>query len=374
MQAATKNKIYMDYAASAPMLPEVIKAMHHTMSAGAMNPMSLHAMGRAGYKIIDDAREFITKNLGASGYDCVFTSGATEANNLAINGLKEYKLVTSAIEHPSVIKCTTPAAMVPVDSNCRVIPSQLQEILERVTGEHKNILVSIMAANNETGVIQPISKLSKIAKKFGALLHTDLTQCVGKMPINLTDMGVDMASISAHKFGGPQGCGALIYRPGITLTPILHGGGQEKGLRAGTHNVAAIYGMHKALELSTLYPADSIRKKLQHIENAIKESAPDAIVAGENAERLPNICSVSTPGLNNHAQLIALDARGIMVGIGSACSSGTIKRSHVLQAMSMCTEHIDSNIRISIGPQNTTQEIEKFISEWFSIYNSHRNN
>jgi len=360
--------IYLDFNATAPTQPEVIAAMVATMEAGG-NPSSVHQQGRSSRNKVEGARRQIADLINCKAQEIIFTSGGTEANNLALSGLANRQLMISAIEHDSILTGT--AALEPVvirvDQNGIIDLVDLEEQLRAAT---KPVLVSIMLANNETGVIQSIKDMAVLVHKFEALLHCDAIQAVAKVPIDFRELGVDLMSISAHKFGGPQGMGALVLREGIAIEPVVKGGGQELGRRAGTENVAGIvgFGVAAALAEERLEGQNKVRQLRDNLETALTEISPGSVIYGADALRLPNTVSVSMPGVSSELQVMNFDLAGIAVSAGSACSSGKVKASHVLMAMGVPETEAGTAIRISLGPITTSADIDAVIMCWTDLF------
>lgn len=359
--------IYLDHNATTVIKPQVIQAMAEAMQSGPLNPSSVHSAGRMVRKIVERVRAKIAAAFGAEDVNVIFTSGGTEANNLAISGVDGYHLMVSAIEHHSVLKSVSGAKIISVDADGVINLRELEIILKRAGGK---CFVSVMLANNETGVIQPIQEIARLVHDFGGIVHSDAVQEAGKIAYSMLDLGVDMLTVSAHKFGGPQGIGALITKKEITISPMISGGGQEFGLRAGTENVPAIVGFEMAVELlqENLEKMEEIKTLRAYMEKAIKSFAGDAKIFGENAERLPNTSCISMPNVKAELQLIEFDLAGICVSSGAACSSGKVSSSHVLQAMGIAKPEAETAIRVSLGVDNTKAEIDKFIAVWKNLY------
>jgi cysteine desulfurase len=300
----------------------------------------------------------------------VFTSGGTEANNLALKGagagLGVRRLIVSAVEHASVLEAAAatglPLQVAPVTGDGQVD----LEALDALCGEGDGpALVSVMAANNETGTNMPLAEVVAIARRHGAYVHSDAVQALGKMPLRWSAPGVDLMSVSAHKLGGPQGAGALILRENLALEPLLHGGGQELKRRAGTENVAAIAGFAAAV-LAAEKPAD-FRALRNRLEVELKAAAPHVMVIAEAGPRLDNTTCFSLPGLDAATALMAFDLAGIAVSSGSACSSGKVSRSHVLEAMGVAPELVAGAVRVSLGWNSTAEDVERFAAAWSHI-------
>jgi len=324
----------------------------------AGNASSIHAEGRVARKHLDDARDVIANKLGVLPGMVVFTSGGSEANNLAIKGAAADRILVSAIEHPSVLEAASatgkPVETIPVTSAGVVDLAALAKMLPGARA-----LVSVMLANNETGAIQPIREIAALAASYGSLVHTDAVQALGKIPVNFGLLGVDLMSVSAHKLGGPQGCGALIVRDGTALEPLIHGGAQELRRRAGTENIGAITGFAAALgEKSN--PISPLRELLE-------SQLEPAVIFSRDVERLPNTTCFAVPGLLAETLVMALDLEGIAVSPGSACSSGKVSRSHVLTATNVAPEVAAGAIRVSLGWNTTEEDIAAFIAAWRRI-------
>jgi cysteine desulfurase len=327
------------------------------------NASSVHAEGRAARALVEDSRESVARALGVIPQMVVFTSGGTEANNLAIRGVAVERLLVSGIEHPSVIEAAKasglPLELIPVDGNGVVELDALAEMLDGPPA-----LVSVMLANNETGVIQPLRDIVAVARNHGALVHTDAVQALGKVPVNFGLLGVDLMTVSAHKLGGPVGAGALIVRDGLVLEPLLAGGGQELRRRAGTENLAAIAGF-AAVANTKLNDVSALRDRL---ESALE----DAVILGRSATRLPNTTCFAIPGMNAETMLMTLDLDGIAVSSGSACSSGKVARSHVLGAMGIAPDISLGAIRVSLGWNTTPADIDTFLAVWRRLRARHK--
>lgn len=323
------------------------------------NASSVHAEGRRAHAMLDDARETIARALGAIAPMVVFTSGGGEANNLAIKGTPAARLIVSAVEHPSVLEAAKatgkPVDILPVDGEGIVDLAAL----ERLLASGPRALVAVMLANNETGVIEPVRDVAALAHRHGALVHCDAVQALGKITVNFGLLGVDSLSVSAHKLGGPLGAGALVVRDGLALEPLLHGGGQELRRRAGTENIAAIMGFAAAIGEKRL----EIKALRDHLESRLEGAA----IFGAAVERLPNTTCFAHPGLAAETALMALDLAGIAVSSGSACSSGKVAKSHVLQAMGVAPDLAGSALRVSLGWTTAAEDIERFIAAWAKI-------
>ncbi len=361
-----QNCTYLDNNATTKQLPEVIEEMEKCLSQ-PMNPSSTHAYGRYAKRIIDKARRDILNAIGAGdNYNLIFTSSGTEANNIAINSFK--KCFVSKIEHSSVLHHPKSISCLPVLQNGQVDLVALKDIISKMDSD---ILISVMMANNETGVIQPISDILNLCSLNGVRMHTDAVQCIGKIEFNLSKFPIDIVSISAHKFGGPPGVGAIIYKKDIDILPIMFGGHQEYKLRPGTHNTAAICGFGVAAtmldNIITKYKAVEVIR--DYIEHKISLAAGDnVIIFGKDSLRLPNTLSIGMKHSSSEAQLIHFDMEGIMVSSGSACSSGAIRIPYVQAAMGYDESIANSAIRVSLSPSNSIADADKFISAWIKMY------
>ena len=364
------DRIYLDYAATAPVLPEVLDAMLPFFMSQFGNPSGVHAFGRETRKAVEQARRRTAGLLGADSREIVFTSGGSESNNLAIKGAayslrtKGNHIVTSKIEHPSVLntcrwleKQGFRVTYLPVDSCGTVSPEDVREAICPDT-----VLVSIMTANNEIGTVQPVSEVGKICRDKGVVFHSDAVQAAGMLKTDVRAMNVDLLSLSAHKFHGPKGTGALYVRKGTKLEAVIHGGEQERGLRAGTENVPGIVGLGKAAEIAGSEMKKNtaqIRELRDLLIQRIQEKVPDAFLNGHPVNRLPNNCHFSFSGIESEALLLRLDLAGISVSSGSACTSGSMEPSHVLQAIGLKDEVLRSGIRMTLGKETTREEIER---------------
>jgi cysteine desulfurase len=355
---------YLDYNATAPVRPEVAQAMAAALGQTG-NPSSVHQAGRAARRLLEHARESVAALVGAAPESVVFTSGGTEANNQALQSVSGPKLV-SAIEHDSVLAAAPEAVRIPVDGHGVIDLEKLARQLETV----RPALVSVMLANNETGVLQPIRRVVDLARRHGALVHCDAVQAAGKISVDAKALGADFITLSAHKLGGPQGVGALVLGPGVEPKALLGGGAQERRWRPGTENLPGIVGFGRACELAIAdvdWPArvGGLRDRL---EAQIREIAPEARVLGAGARRLANTSCLTMPGVTSQIQLIELDLAGIAVSAGSACSSGKVGPSHVLAAMGLGLEEAQTAIRISLGWASTDADVDRLVAAWARLY------
>jgi cysteine desulfurase len=363
-------RIYLDYNATTPPLPDVVSAMTGALASDFGNPSSVHAFGQSAKAVLDNARASVALLIGADAADVVFTAGGTEADNLAIRGAAEAlepsgrrEIITTGIEHEAVLNTARAlerrgwkVTLLPVGASGVVDPDALKKAISRDTA-----LVSVMYANNEVGTIQPVAELAAIARDVGAWMHTDAVQAAGKLPIAVRDLGVDMLAIAAHKFGGPKGVGALWVRRGVRLIPAMSGGRQERGRRAGTENVPAIAGfgvaaVHARTSLGAhVRSIGSLRDRLQ---DQILASVSGTAINGDPTRRVANTTNISFDGIEAESLLIALDLEGVAVSTGSACSSGTLEASHVLRAMGLPNARARNSLRFSLGPTTTAAEID----------------
>ena len=362
--------IYLDHNASTPVDERVAEAMLAVLRAGQGNPSSVHGPGRAARAAIEQAREQVAALVGAAPGQVVFTSGGTEANNLALHAVladaPPGRLVVSAIEHASLLEaaegwsrrgCSLERAG--VDGSGRVTPEHLAAVLTPDTR-----LVSVMMANNETGAVQDIAPLASMARDAGAVFHTDAIQAAGKLPVDFGASGAQLMSLSAHKLYGPKGVGALVVDRSVELVPQLYGGSQEKGLRAGTENVAGIVGFGLAAELA-LQALDSRRRQARRLRERLEAGLaglPGVTVFAATAERLPNTTQFAVAGIDGEALLMQLDKDGIAVSSGSACTSGSTETSHVLTAMGVDEETARGAIRVSVGRDNTEADVDALLA------------
>lgn len=363
------DPIYLDYNATAPVRPAVAEAMVEALALTG-NPSSVHQWGRQAHRRLEDAREQVAALVGASPAMVIFTSGGTEANNLAIQGAGRARILVSAVEHDSVLAVAEDAETIPVNEDGSVRLDELQRLLEE---SDEPALVCVMYANNETGVFQPIDEIVKIAHDHGALVHCDAVQAAGKTEIYMRRLGIDLMSLSSHKLGGPQGVGALVVSDSVTISPMIRGGGQERGFRAGTENLPGIVGFGLAAEISMtssteVANAQSLRDDL---ERRLMEAAPHVIIYGDAVSRLPNTSCIAMPGIEAETQVMALDLAGVMVSAGSACSSGKVRTSHVLTAMGADDNAAGSAIRVSFGWQSVADDVDAFLSAWLELYERH---
>ena len=367
-------RIYLDHNSTTPVHPTVVTAVRTSLEQQFGNASSVHSFGQDAKTVVDNARASVAALIGANPQEIVFTSGGTESDNLAIRGVaesaaptKRLHLITSSIEHEAVLqtfkalsKKGWTTTLIPVGESGIVEPEALEAVITDDTA-----LVSVMHANNEIGTIQPLAALADIAHRRGALFHTDAVQSVGKLKITVGELNIDLLSLSAHKFYGPKGVGALWLRRGSRLTSTSTGGKQERNRRAGTENVPGIAGLgiasHLALQntASDTVHLSTLRDKL---ETGILRVVPGTIVNGDPSQRVPNTTNISFDRIEAESLLIALDLEGVAVSTGSACSSGTLEPSHVLRAMGFSGHRAQNSIRFSLGSDNTMEEIDRVIA------------
>lgn len=359
--------VYLDYNASAPLRPAVRAAMLDALELTG-NPSSVHRFGREARRWIEDARERVAALAGADPADIVFTAGGTEANNLALAASGRRRLLVGATEHDSVLTAAGPEAeRVPVDAEGRVDPGALAAML---AADDRPALVSVMLANNETGVIQPVEAVAEVARAAGALVHCDAVQAAGRLPLDAGRLGIDYLTLSAHKLGGPAGVGALVVAGDAPLAPLLRGGGQERRRRAGTENLAGIVGFGVAADAAAAEIADQPRLAALRdaLERRIRTLAPEARIHGGGAARIANTSCIGMPGVSGETQVMALDLAGVAVSAGAACSSGKVAASHVLQAMGVAAAEAACAIRVSLGWASTDTDVERFVAAWGALY------
>jgi cysteine desulfurase len=365
-----KSMIYLDYNATAPIRENVITAAANAMAAVG-NPSSVHGMGRAARARVEEARTQVAALAGARARDVVFCASGTEASNTVIRGAGAKSLIVSPIEHDCV-RAAAKESGLPVYE--LAVSAQglvdLEDIRAKLEVAPKPALVSVMLANNEMGVIQPVAEIAALAHEHGALVHTDAVQAAGKLMLDRMGLGVDYLTLSAHKIGGPQGVGAIALAPTAPLKALIPGGGQELSRRSGTENVAGIVGFGVAsLEcMADIGRTGEIATFRDHIEREIKAHGNDVVIVGEGAPRLPNTTCIAMPGVKGETQVMHFDLNGICVSSGSACSSGKVKVSHVLTAMGYAPEVAEGSNRISLGYRTTAEDVDAFLRAWKSLY------
>ncbi|NLK21599.1 MAG: cysteine desulfurase NifS [Epulopiscium sp.] len=366
------QRIYFDHAATTSTRQEVVDAMIPYFTENFGNPSSIYEIARINKKALDESRDKIAKLLGADSREIFFTSGGTEADNWAIKGIAEsYKdkgnhIITSTTEHHAVLHTCEylqskgyEVTYLPVDEFGRINPEDVRNAIKDTT-----ILITIMYANNEIGTIQPIEEIGRVAKEKGVIFHTDGVQAVGHIPIDVKEANVDLLSLSGHKFHGPKGIGALYIRKGIKIKPLLHGGAQERGRRGGTENVPGIVGLAKALELS-IKDMEKNNKKMLELRDTIIEGITEKVdhvkLNGHPIHRLPNNINFTFDFIEGESLLLLLDMKGIYGSSGSACTSGSLDPSHVLLAIGLPHERAHGSLRITIGGENTKEEVDYFL-------------
>lgn len=369
----SKKVIYLDNAATTPMAPEVIDAMAEVMKNTYGNASSVYSVGRAAKAILEQARESVAKSLNCLASEVYFTGCGSEADNWAIKGYamanktKGNHIITTKIEHHAVLhpceyleKNGFEVTYLPVDETGLVSLEDVKNAIKENT-----ILISVMYANNEVGTIEPIEEIAKIAKEHGICMHTDAVQAVGAEPIDFKALGVDMLSLSAHKFNGPKGVGALIIRKGLRIAPFMHGGAQERSKRAGTENLAGIVGLSKALELAVSNLADKqlkIRAMRDYLISEIEKNIPYIQFNGHREKRLSNNVNFCFRYIEGESLLLMLDINGICASSGSACTSGSLDPSHVLLALGLPHEIAHGSLRLTLSAQTTKEEIDDTVS------------
>ncbi|WP_046865285.1 cysteine desulfurase family protein [Microvirga massiliensis] len=374
---AARQRSYLDYNASAPVRPEAAAAMSAALALPG-NPSSVHAEGRAARALVEQAREQVARLVGAKPSQVVFTSSGSEAAALALRpGLaaggraSTERLLMSAVEHPCVLDGHGfgEAERIPVDSDGVV---NLDWLSERLDQDASGLLVSIQAANNETGVLQPVAAAADLVRGHGGVIHTDAVQVAGRLPLSIGDF--DAITFSAHKIGGPKGVGALVLGDGVVPpSALLRGGGQERGRRAGTENVAGIAGFGAAAEAANAESVGEASRLLalrKEVEAHLRRLVPDVHIFGVRAERLPNTVAFSAPGLKAETLLIAFDLEGVALSSGAACSSGKVRRSHVLEACGVSAGLADGAIRVSLGWNSTQEDVSWFAGACERVFSS----
>ncbi|NLX70577.1 MAG: cysteine desulfurase NifS [Clostridiales bacterium] len=364
-----ERRVYMDHAATTYIKQEVMEEMMPYFTEKFGNPSSVHSFGREARKAVDMARDRTAKALNASGDEIYFTGGGSESDNWAIKGIaqankhKGNHIITSSIEHHAVLytcqyleKMGFEVTYLPVDQYGLVNPDDVKRAIT-----DKTILISIMFANNEIGTIQPVKEIGQIAKEHGVYFHTDAVQAAGHLPIDVKDMNIDLLSLSAHKFYGPKGVGALYIRKGVRVHPLMHGGAQERNRRAGTENLPGIVGLGKAIELAYENLEDSSRKLTamrDRLISGIMERIDNVRLNGHPTKRLPGNANLSFEYIEGESLLLSLDMKGIAASSGSACTSGSLDPSHVLLAIGLTHEIAHGSLRLTLGDDNTDQDID----------------
>ena len=367
-----KNRIYLDHAATTPVSKAVLEAMLPFFNESFGNASSVYGTGREARKAVETARRQVAAAIGAEPRDILFTGGGSESDNLAVKGTafalkgKGKHIITTAVEHPAVLntcrwleKQGFEVTYLMPDAEGRISP---EDVLGAVRED--TVLISVMAANNEIGTLEPVEEIGRIAREKGIAFHIDAVQAVGAIPVDVNAWNADLLSLSAHKFNGPKGIGALYVRRGTRLDSLIHGGEQERGLRAGTENVPAIVGMGKAIE-DAASALDGNAEKARALRNRLTEgilsAVPGAKLNGPKEGRLPNNCSVSFDRIDGEALLLRLDLAGIAGSSGSACTAGSQEISHVLRAIGLTDEQAKGSLRLTVGPENTEEEIDEAV-------------
>ena len=373
--------IYLDNNSTTAIDRRVVQAMNAVHEQGYTNPASQHRLGQAARSRLEELRSEIIRMLGGDPGGrhpdrLVFTSGGTESNNLAVlgtlfdpSGTCRTSWIVSRLEHPSVTALAPLVQLrggqvdwIPVAGDGRI---RARSLIDRLSGQPG--LVSLMLANNETGVVQPVGEIGMACRSCRIRLHTDAVQAVGKIPVDFRRLAVDMLSFSAHKFHGPRGIGGLLIGPDVALQPMLWGGFQQQGLRPGTEDLALVVGMHRALELALEEMDSGLNALRLRFEQSLKKAIPSVVIVGESTDRLPQTTCVAFPGLDRQALLLAADMRGLAISTGSACASGSSDPSPVLLAMGLPNEQIEGAIRVSLSRQTTASEIDRAVEILASI-------
>jgi cysteine desulfurase len=363
---------YFDHNATTPVAPEVLRDLTATLVEVSGNASSIHHFGQAAKQRLESARREVATRIGCDAREIVFTSGGTESDNLAIFGIvrrtiigsagrAKKHVITSTVEHPAVLNACTQLeregaeiTWLPVGPDGIVVMSELKRALRPST-----VLITIMHANNETGTLQPVREIAALARASGAVFHSDGVQVAGRIPVNVREIGIDLYSVSGHKFGAPKGIGALYVRKGIPLEPISFGGHHERDRRAGTENVPGASALGRAAALAADWTTTAVLR--DKLERGILARVPGTSVNGSSDNRLSNTTNIRFDGIEGEAIVIALDLRGYAVSSGSACSSGAVEPSHVLLAMGLTPEDARSSVRFSLGPENTESEVDGLI-------------
>jgi cysteine desulfurase len=366
--------VYLDHAATTPVAPEVVQAMLPFFDRAFGNPSAIYALGQEAREAVERAREQVAQLVNADADEVYFTSGGTESDNWAVKGVarawgeRRNHLITTPIEHHAVLEACKAlqelgwqVTFVPVDRTGMVDPDEVRRAITARTA-----LISIMHANNEVGTVQPIAEIGAIAREHGIPFHTDAVQTVGRIPVDMQALHVDLLSISAHKLYGPKGVGALVVRRGTPLRPLLDGGGQERGRRGGTYNVPSIVGFGAAAERAMRCGAEEmqrVRVLRDRLIAGIMERVPDAVLTGHPTHRLPNNAHLAFAGVEGESLVLSLDAVGIYCSAGAACSSGDMEPSHVLVAMGIEPHLIEGSVRLTLGKDNTEQQIDYTVEQ-----------
>lgn len=376
-----RQRTFLDHNASSPVRPEVAEAVARALTDLSGNPSSVHAEGRAARAAVERAREQVAALVGAAPQGVVFTSGGTEASNAVLRptvrragGPAAVRLLVGAIEHVCVLEghgFAKACERIPVDADGVVDLGWLERRLDELARE--TVLLSIQAANNETGILQPVASAAGLARRRGALVHSDAVQAAGRLGLDMATLGVDALTLSAHKLAGPKGAGAIVLAAEVEIDGLVRGGGQERRRRGGTENVPAIVGFGVAAEIARREQEAEAARLLQlrrACEEAIRRAAPDAVIFAEGRARLPNTLAFAVPSLKAETALIALDLDGVAVSSGSACSSGKVRRSHVLEAMGVPRPLAEGAIRVSLGWNSTEADVNRFAAAFEKLIES----
>ena len=366
------RKIYLDHAATTPTHPDVVEAMLPYFSDAYGNPSSIHSLGQEAKAAVEEARDKVADLIGSQPEEIIFTSGGTEADNLAVKGSvyanrnRGNHIITTSIEHHAVLETCEfleeqgfEVTYLPVDRNGLVDPN---DVVEAITD--RTILISVMHANNEIGTLEPVDKIGQIAREKGVYFHTDAVQTIGHIPVNVDKLGVDLLAISAHKLNGPKGIGALYVRKGTRISPFMHGGGQERGRRASTENVPAIVGLGRAVEIAQQEMEEEIPRLTSLRDKLIRglfELIDQIHLNGHPSDRLPNNVNVSIAFVEGESMAISLDLEGIAASTGSACTSSAIEASHVLLAIGLPGDLARSSLRFTLGRGTTNEDIDRVL-------------
>jgi cysteine desulfurase len=357
--------VYFDHNATSPVALEVLSSFTAAVAEVYGNASSIHYFGQSAKQRLEGARRQVAARLGCTAQEVVFTSGGTESDNLAIFGIARRHLgchvVTTKIEHPAVLNACArleregaAVTYLPVGRDGIVSPDDVRSAIRPSTA-----LITIMHANNETGTLQPVAEIGAIARDAGVIFHSDAVQTAGRLPLRVADLGVDLLSVSGHKFGAPKGTGALYVKKGVAIEPLLYGGHHERDRRAGTENVPGAVALGAAASLRTDW--NEVASLRDRLERGILERIPQSRVNGSQVHRLPNTTNICFEGIEGEAMVIALDLGGYAVSSGSACSSGAVEPSHVLLALGLSREDARSSVRFSLGPGNTVDEVDGLI-------------
>jgi cysteine desulfurase len=366
------RRIYFDNNATTAVDPQVFEAMKPFFLEDFGNASSIHAFGQKARAVLEQARRQVADLVGAQPQEIVFTSGGTESDNTALRGVASYlrargnHIITSAIEHPAILR--TCEQLEKEGFEVTYVPAGKDgvvklDVLETAIKDH-TILISVMYVNNETGTIQPLARIAELARNRKIVFHTDGVQAVGKIPVDVKQLGIDLLSLSSHKLHGPKGIGALYVRRGVRFNPLLLGGPHERSRRAGTENVPGVIGLGKACELAGQNLTDfdtRVRGLRDRLENTVLEKIPDSSVNGSRTQRAPHVTNLSFRGTEGEALLISLDFQGIAVSTGSACSSGSLEPSHVLRALGIPSDLIHGSIRFSLSRMNTDEDVDHLL-------------